>query len=125
MSSRCRRSARRATRVSTVADPWGVQDAAWQLRVRTAAAAYERQRLADKLAREAERANTPRVPLTLDVLIDAIGKRVVDGAGWDLLKRQQYAEHLVQNYCTCEVDNGWRDEPGVWELCPHAKDEGF
>jgi hypothetical protein len=106
-----------------VADPWGVQDQAWQLRVRTAAATYDRQLLTEKIARGVERTSAPRVPLTMDALIDAIGKRVDDG--WDLLKRQLYAEHLVQPWCSCEVDNGWRDEPGGWELCQHAKDEGF
>ena len=108
-----------------MADPWGVQDAAWQLHQRAVGEYLRRQQLAEKAARSDERATAPRVPLTLDALIDAIGKRVDDGAGWDLLKRQQYAEHLVQSWCTCEVDKGWRDDTGGWELCPHAKDEGF
>jgi hypothetical protein len=111
--------------MKAVGDPWGVQDQAWQLRVRTAAAAHEREQLAEKVARGVERTSAPRAPLTLDALINAIGKRVDDGYGWDPLKRWQYAEHLVQPWCTCEVDGGWRDDAGGWELCPHAKDEGF
>lgn len=76
-------------------------------------------------ARSAERASAERVPLTLNALIDAIGKRVDDGAGWDLLKRQQYAEHLVQSWCSCEAYRGCRDGDGGWGLCQHARDEGF
>ena len=125
MSSHCRRSARRATRVSTVADPWGVQDAAWELQQRAMGEYLRRQQLAEKVARGVERTSAPRVPLTMDALIDAIGKRVDDGAGWDLLKRQQYAEHLVQPWCSCEVDSGCRLDGGRWGLCQHAKDEGF
>jgi hypothetical protein len=109
--------------VSTVRDPWGVRDAAWQLRARAYSAQLERQRLAEKIARGVERTSAPRVPLTMDALIDAIGKRVDGGCGWDLLKRQLYAEHLVQPWCSCEPERG--DVSEGWELCPHAKDEGF
>ena len=104
---------------------WLRLDAVWREQAEALAAQNERRRQFEKVARNAERASTERVLLTLDVLIDAIGKRVDDGAGWDLLKRRQYAEHLVQPYCECEVDSGWRDDPGRWELCPHAIDEGF
>jgi hypothetical protein len=104
---------------------WFRLDAKWREEARTAAAARDRQLLAEKVARGVERTSAPRVPLTMDALIGAIGKRVDDGGGWDLLKRQQYAEHLVQPWCSCEVDNGWRDDAGGWELCRHAVDEGF
>lgn len=104
---------------------WVRLDAKWREEMRIRAERHERARLAEKIARGVERTSAPRVPLTLDALIDAIGTRVDDGCGWDLLKRQQYAEHLVQPWCTCEVDNGWRDDAGGWELCPHAVDEGF
>jgi hypothetical protein len=106
-------------------DPWQIADQAWQLRARAYSAQLERQRLAEKVARGVERTSAPRVPLTMDALIDAIGKRVDGGCGWDLLKRQLYAEHLVQPWCSCEVGDGWRAKPGRWELCQHAKDEGF
>jgi hypothetical protein len=108
-----------------VADPWGAQDQAWGLQQRAVGDYLRRQQSAEKAARGVERTYTPRVPLTMDALIDAIGKRVDDGCGWDLLKRQQYAEHLVQPWCSCEVDGGWRDEPGGWIFCQHAIDEGF
>lgn len=104
-------------------DPWQTADQAWQLQQRAVADYLRRQQSAEKAARSDERAAAPRVPLTLDALIDAIGKRVDDGCGWDLLKRQQYAEHLVQPWCVCEPERG--DGSEGWELCPHAKDEGF
>ena len=108
-----------------MADPWGVQDAAWELQQRAMGEYLRRQQLAEKVARGVERTSVARVPLTLDALIDAIGKRVDDGCGWDLLKRQLYAEHLVQSWCACEPGDGWRVRAGGWELCQHAKDEGF
>jgi hypothetical protein len=58
-------------------------------------------------ARAAERAATPRVALAFDTLLDKLG--------WS----REYAEHLVQPYCTCgEGYDGW-------EFCQHAHDEGI
>lgn len=52
------------------------------------------------------RAETPRVELTLDAVIDKLG--------WS----REYAEHFVQPYCTCD------DTYDGWIYCEHARDEG-
>jgi formiminotetrahydrofolate cyclodeaminase len=57
--------------------------------------------------RAAERAATQRVPLSLDALLDKLG--------WSL----EYAEHVVQPYCTCG------DSSDGWDYCRHARDEGL
>lgn len=55
--------------------------------------------------RAAERASHERRPLTLD--------NVLDGLGWTT----EYAEHFVQDYCTCS------DSYDGWDYCQHARDE--
>lgn len=57
--------------------------------------------------REAERAESEPVPLTLDALLDK--------QGWT----RAYAEHLLQPYCYCGpgMDGGW-------DYCTHADDVG-
>jgi hypothetical protein len=57
--------------------------------------------------RAAERAATQRAPLSLDALLDKLG--------WS----QEYAEHVVQPYCTCG------DGSDGWDYCQHARDEGL
>lgn len=59
-----------------------------------------------KQARAVERAAAERKPLDL--------ARVLEGLGWST----EYAEHFVQDYCTCS------DSYDGWDFCPHARDEG-
>lgn len=54
--------------------------------------------------RRAERADTERVELTLDGLLDRLG--------WS----RAYGEHLVQPYCECH------DGMDGWDRCQHARD---
>ena len=88
-------------------------------------AAYQRQMRIERDARAVERESSPRVDLTLDALIDAIGKRVdPDATGWDGVKRRRYAYHLIQPWCECGPESSDDWSPG-WVPCQHARDEGF
>lgn len=62
---------------------------------------------AAKRARAEERAAAAVVSLSLDALMDRMG--------WS----REYAEHLVQLYCDCDIDR-----EGGWEYCEHARDLG-
>lgn len=66
----------------------------------------ERRRIAAQQRAE-ERQAAVRNPLTMDRLLDALGFT------------QEYAEHLVQSYCTCG------DSYDGWSKCSHAYDEGL
>lgn len=57
-------------------------------------------------ARAAERAASQRAPLDL--------ARLLDQLNWTA----EYAEHFVQEYCTCS------DTYAGWDYCQHAEDEG-
>lgn len=57
--------------------------------------------------RAAERTATTPVTLSLDALLDKLD--------WS----DEYAEHLVQPYCTCG------DSSDGWDYCQHARDEGL
>lgn len=57
--------------------------------------------------RAEERATTASAPLTLDALLVKMG--------WS----REYAEHLVQPYCTCG------DDIDGWSYCEHARDLGL
>jgi len=57
--------------------------------------------------RTVERDTAPKVTLTLDSLLDKLG------FGRD------YAEHLVQPYCTCG------DSADGWSTCAHVRDLGL
>lgn len=57
--------------------------------------------------RATERASSAPVALTLDALLDKLNFS------------REYAEHLVQPYCTC-----W-DGPDGWDYCEHAQDLGL
>ena len=102
---------------------WSRLDSEWRQQMLRRQAAYERQMKIEREARAVERASSPRVELTLDVLIDAIGKRVDQGEGWDSVKRRRYAEHLIQSWCTCGPSTDY--EAPDWDRCQHARDEGF
>lgn len=104
---------------------WFRQDNEWRDQLAKRAAEYERMQRAERDRRAAERSEATRVPLTLEALVDAIAERVVPELSLGPTRRREYAEHLVQSYCECEFDPGWRDDSGVWVLCAHAKDEGF
>lgn len=69
----------------------------------------ERAALADaaRERRARERAAADRRPLTLDALLDHLGFS------------REYAEHLVQPYCSCGDSNDG------WNYCQHARDEGL
>lgn len=56
--------------------------------------------------RRAERESAVPVPLTLDALLAKLG--------WS----REYAEHVVQPYCTCG------DDIDGWTRCEHARDLG-
>jgi hypothetical protein len=103
---------------------WFRRDNALRDQIRVQREWMDQQVQVERDARAVERRTIPRVALTLDTLIDAIGKRVDDGAGWDRRKREEYADHLVQPWCGCgaEASDDWA--PG-WTLCQHARDEGF
>lgn len=53
------------------------------------------------------RAESPRVELTLDAVLEKLG--------WS----REYAEHFVQPYCDCS------DSHDGWIYCSHAYDEGM
>lgn len=89
------------------------------------AAEYARMQRAERDRRAAERSEATRVPLTLEALVDVIAERVAPDRSLGPDRRREYAEHLVQGYCECELDPGWRDDAGAWGLCAHAIDEGF
>jgi hypothetical protein len=56
--------------------------------------------------RSRERQVAERRPLTLDALLDKLGFS------------REYAEHIVQSYCTCG------DTSDGWDYCAHAYDGG-
>jgi hypothetical protein len=104
---------------------WYRRDNAWRERLRIQREWLDRQAEIEREARALERSTASRAELTLDALIDAIGKRVdPDATGWDGAKRRRYAEHLVQPWCTCEPESNDMGDP-PWDLCAHARDEGF
>ena len=74
-----------------------------------AASDDERRALAQAAAqrRTDERSATPEVTLTLDSLLAKLGFS------------HDYAEHLVQPYCTCG------DSADGWSPCAHARDLGL
>ncbi len=104
---------------------WFRRDNAWRERMRIQQEWLDRQVEIQREARAIERSTADRVDLTLDTLIDAIGKRVDPGAtGWDGVKRRRYAYHLIQPWCECGPESSDDWSPG-WAPCQHARDEGF
>ena len=103
---------------------WYRHDNAWRERVRIHQEWYERQMKIEREARAVERRTAPRADLTLNTLIDAIGKRVDQGVEWNGAKRRRYAEHLIQPWCTCGPEGSDMGDP-PWGMCAHARDEGF
>lgn len=65
----------------------------------------EQQRQDAATRRAAERAAAPPAALTVDALLDKLG--------WT----REYAQHVVQPYCTCS------DGYDGWDRCQHARDE--
>ena len=104
---------------------WFRHDNTWRERVRIQREWFDRQKQIEREARAVERSTADRAELTLNALIDAIGKRVdPDMTGWDGAKRRRYAEHLIQSWCECGPESSDMGDP-PWDLCAHARDEGF
>jgi len=104
---------------------WFRQDSVWRAQMAKRAAEYERMQEKQRASRAAERSEATPIPLTLEALVDVIAERMAPDLSLGPDRRREYAEHLVQSYCECEFDPGWRDDPGGWVLCAHAIDERF
>lgn len=105
--------------------PWDGPDEMHQRELRESLRNYERMQDEGRDRRAAERSEATRVPLTLEALVNVIAERVAPDLSLGPTRRREYAEHLVQGYCECELDPGWRDDAGAWALCAHAIDERF
>lgn len=79
---------------------------------------------AEQVERSRLRMRTPRARVDLTPIIKMIGEKIGQ-PDWTYDKQWCYVSHLLQSYCSCGPDTGWRDEPGGWEFCAHAGDEGF